>query len=249
MIAILSDIHGNLEALTACLDDVRVQGADTIFCLGDLVGYGPDPCECIVLAMNWNIVLRGNYDDALIDDSRLPNWPEHLQKMMIRLRTRVSKHANAHQIFDFLKQCQPTYSHDSALFVHGSPRDPLDEYIFPEHVYDRDFFDAVFSCFRELCFCGHSHIPGIYHYENDRPNFTSPEQCDYQFGIGRQKLLCNVGSVGQPRDGDPRACYALLKKDMIEFRRVDYDYESTIKKIRDDDDEDDMHANRLPMGR
>jgi diadenosine tetraphosphatase ApaH/serine/threonine PP2A family protein phosphatase len=108
----------------------------------------------------------------------------------------------------------------------------------------------IASLFDSLCFCGHTHIPDIFHRSSsrDRWDYTTPEECDYQYAIAGEKLICNVGSVGQPRDGDSRASYVLFAPDRIYFRRVEYDIDRTIRKMRDAGD-DDFGGQRLREGR
>ena len=162
MIAILSDIHGNLEALQAVLDDVSRMQADTIICLGDVIGYGPDPIPCLELAMTWETVLRGNFDDALLQDRELKDWMPRLQKMIEQVREEVAQHPNGKRITNFLTTCSTIHFDNGTMFVHGSPRDHLHEYIFPEHAYEPQKMADVFQMFDQLCFCGHTHVAGIF---------------------------------------------------------------------------------------
>lgn len=249
MIAILSDIHGNLEALHAVLADAQSMKADTIICLGDLVGYGPNPCECIELAMSWKIVLQGDFEHALVNVDTADQWVPALSRMLKRLRKKVERHPRGERMLTFLKNC-PTYrNQNDALYVHGSPRDHLNEYVFPEHIHMNDQLSEIFDAFDQTCFCGHSHIPGVFTNDTGKWMHHEPDQIDYVFRIGDDKVLCNVGSVGQPRDGDPRACYVLFDENVVVFRRVDYDFETTRRKIQSGDDDDDLHGDRLPLGR
>ena len=248
MIAILSDIHGNLEALDAVLNDARSIGASSIYCLGDLIGYGPNPCECLEAAMDWQVVLRGNFEDAIVQPERFRDWAPPLSQMMLRLHRRIQSHANATRIWDFLSKCVTTHSKNENMYVHASPRDPINEYVFPERIYDHRSLDDIFARFDSICFCGHTHVPGIFHKGDGEWTFLSPSEFGFQFETSSHKLLCNVGSVGQPRDEDPRACYVLFDGKTIKYRRVDYDIQTTIDKIRSGDD-DDMHGERLPVGR
>jgi diadenosine tetraphosphatase ApaH/serine/threonine PP2A family protein phosphatase len=105
---------------------------------------------------------------------------------------------------------------------------------------------AVFSLVERYCLMGHTHVPGVF---TEDLQFLSPEEVDPCYRLDGRKTLMNVGSVGQPRDGDWRACYALLDGDTVRFRRVEYDIEATIRKIRDIDDLDDLLGDRLREGR
>ncbi len=246
--AILSDIHGNLEALRAVLHDVEKMNADAVICLGDLVGYGPDPIDCTEVAMHWQVVLQGNFDHAVANPDGMAAWSGRVSKMMDRIRQRITQHKNGEAMMNFIANLPSAHTHGDALFVHGSPRDHLEEYVFPEDIYDAEKLSGVFANFDKLCFCGHTHVAGVFSKENEEWIFVNPSQCDNTFSVSDQKVLCNVGSVGQPLDGDHRACYVLFDGQTITFRRIEYDYITTARKIRDGDD-DDMHGDRLSYGR
>jgi diadenosine tetraphosphatase ApaH/serine/threonine PP2A family protein phosphatase len=132
------------------------------------------------------------------------------------------------------------------LFVHGSARNPLNEYVFPEDVYNERKMEKIFSLIEHVCFQGHTHVPGIF---TESLNFYTPEELGLQYTLPAEKAMINVGSVGQPRDGDPRACYVVLEDGVVKFRRVDYDFEKTIKKIYDTPDLDNFLGDRLRLGR
>lgn len=125
-------------------------------------------------------------------------------------------------------------------------REPTNEYVFPEDVYNQKKMQALFDRIPLHCFQGHTHIPGIFTVSGD---FLSPEEFDFEYRLGGEKAMVNVGSVGQPRDGDPRACYAILTDDTIVFRRVSYPVEETIAKIYKEPDLDNMLGDRLREGR
>src|SRR5207253_3156404 len=117
--------------------------------------------------------------------------------------------------------------------VHGSPRHPLNEYFFPEDIYNPTKLERNFALIERFCFQGHSHVPGVFIEEapGGPYSFHSPEEIDFVHTLDERKTMVNVGSVGQPRDGDWRACYVLLQGDRVTFRRVEYDVETTIGKI------------------
>lgn len=140
----------------------------------------------------------------------------------------------------------PKHPEDDFLFVHGSACNPLDEYVFPEDIYNGRKMHAVFSLVRRYVFQGHTHLPGIF---TEDLQFWPPDEIDYTYQLDRRKTLVNVGSVGQPRDGDWRACYALLDGNTVHFRRVEYDIGTTIQKIRDRGDLNDWLGDRLGDGR
>jgi diadenosine tetraphosphatase ApaH/serine/threonine PP2A family protein phosphatase len=137
--------------------------------------------------------------------------------------------------WEFLAERPRSFHEDSLLFVHGSARNPLNEYVFPEDIYNQRKMERIFAMVERYCFQGHTHVPGIFTEQPpDGPypyKFQSPEEIDYTYRLDERKTLCNVGSVGQPRDGDWRACYILLDGDTIRYNRVEYDIETTVKKI------------------
>jgi predicted phosphodiesterase len=246
--ALISDIHSNIEALRAVLDDIREQDIREIYCLGDIIGYGPNPCECLDLAMQLDLCILGNHDQASMFDPDGFN-PVALRAIYWTREQLDESRGNSSVVnrrWDFLGELPTRHSEGDLLFVHGSPRDPTNEYVFPEHAYDERKMKNLFGRIQQYCFQGHTHIPGVFTEEGE---FISPEECGYTFPLGKLKLMVNVGSVGQPRDNDPRACYVVLTRDEIVFRRVDYPFEDTIHKIYDVDDLDNMLGDRLRGGR
>ncbi len=246
--ALVSDIHGNLEALEAVLDDIQGQGVSEIYCLGDVIGYGPNPCECLDHVMRMKFCILGNHDQAAMFDPDGFN-PVALRAIYWTRRELDENRGNPaamHRRWDFLGELPAKRQEGPMLFVHGSPRDPTNEYVFPEHACDERRMKNLFRYVDQYCFQGHTHIPGIFTEDGE---FLSPEDCNYRFSLGDRRLMCNVGSVGQPRDSDPRACYVLLHEDAIEFRRVEYPFEDTIAKIYQVPDLENMLGDRLRGGR
>jgi predicted phosphodiesterase len=247
--ALISDIHANLEALRVVLDDIRAQGIREIFCLGDIVGYGPNPCECLdeVIA-KCKVTILGNHDQATLFD------PEGFNPIALRavywtrdqLEQGPGTPSQKNKRWDFLGELARTYTEGDFLFVHGSPREPTNEYVFPEDIYNQRKIDALFGRIQQYCFQGHTHLPGVFTYDY---RFTPPEDCNYQYRLGEQKAMINVGSVGQPRDSDPRACYVVLEDGLVTFRRLEYDVQATRKKIYDVPDLDNALGDRLVAGR
>ena len=248
--ALISDIHANWEALAAVLADVRDQGISTIYCLGDIIGYGPDPCKCLDTVISTaNLTILGNHDQASLFDPRGFN-PVALQSVYWT-RKQLDLGGSKAQInsrWDFLGELPRLHADGEYLFVHGSPRDPTNEYVFPEDVLNSGKMDALFDRIEMYCFQGHTHIPGVFTTARE---FLSPEEIDYHYQFTGEKTMVNVGSVGQPRDGDPRACYVVLDEatNRIEFRRVTYSYGDTADKIYKIDELDDMLGDRLASGR
>ena len=254
MKAILSDIHGNLEALEAVLADAKAFGATEIYCLGDLIGYGPNPIECVQHAMSWKVVIKGNFEQVamFVDDLDAAGWVtmHHAKTSIYKFRRLLKQGNNDAIIGEFLRGLPRTHSEGNALYVHGSARNPLNEYVFPEDTQNQLKLERISSCFDKLSIAGHTHIPGV--FSNSRFGtweFLSPEDCNHEFPVGPGKLIFNVGSVGQPRDSNPKASYALFDGQAITFRRVEYDMDRTIQKIKDDDDYGDFNGERLGLGR
>ena len=246
--ALISDIHGNLEGLKAVLDDVRSLGIEEVYCLGDVVGYGPNPRECVDLVLDCPVSILGNHDQAAIFDPDNFN-PVALQAIYwtrAELEDRRGNSANNSRRWDYLGESVRMRSEGEFLFVHGSPRDPTNEYVFPEDIFNQLKMDSLFARFEKYCFQGHTHIPGIF---TEGHNFIAPEECGYEFKLDGEKAMVNVGSVGQPRDSDRRACYVVLTDEKIAFRRVDYDIEKTVEKIYNIPELDNMLGDRLREGR
>jgi predicted phosphodiesterase len=247
--ALISDIHGNLEALHAVLADISTQNVDEIMCLGDVVGYGPNPNECLDLIQRKAVrTILGNHDQAALFD------PDGFNPVALRAiywtRDQLDTGANSvvNRRWDFLSELPRMHQHDKFLFVHGSPRDATNEYVFPETIYDKNKMESMFLRVPQYCFQGHTHMPGVFTPDLE---FIRPNQCDDVFSLGKEKLMVNVGSVGQPRDEDNRACYVILDHDAkrIYFRRIEYPFEETIRKIYATDDLDNMLGDRLRTGR
>jgi diadenosine tetraphosphatase ApaH/serine/threonine PP2A family protein phosphatase len=245
--ALISDIHSNLEALRSVLADIRAQGIEEVFCLGDIVGYGPNPRECIDLVMPCKVCLLGNHDQGALFDPE--GFNTGAERAIFWTREQLEQYgasANGQQRWDFLGELPRHYEEGPLLFVHGSVRNPLNEYIFPEDIYNRRKMEKIFALIPRWCFQGHTHVPGVF---TEDLRFFSPEEIDSQYRLAEQKAMINVGSVGQPRDGDPRACYVVLEDDLVRFRRVEYPLEETIRKIYEIPELDDFLGDRLRDGR
>jgi diadenosine tetraphosphatase ApaH/serine/threonine PP2A family protein phosphatase len=252
MIAILSDIHGNLEALRAVLVDARQQGAAAIYCLGDVVGYGPNPRECLDLALGFQLTLLGNHDQGAMFDPA--GFGPHAERAIFWARHQLESSPESRETrerrWEFLAERPRTHRENGRLFVHGSARNPLNEYVFPEDAYDQRKMERIFALVERYCFQGHTHVPGIFTEESPQSyQFHGPEEIGHVHRLDHRKMLCNVGSVGQPRDGNPRACYVLLDADTVRFRRVEYDVDATVKKIYAIPDLDKFLGDRLRDGR
>jgi diadenosine tetraphosphatase ApaH/serine/threonine PP2A family protein phosphatase len=246
--ALISDIHSNIEALEAVFADIRSQGITDVYCLGDLVGYGPNPRECIDRVMSCGLCLLGNHDQGALFDPE--GFNSGAERAIFWTRTQLENGpgspAERDRRWDFLGGLPRTRQEGKLLFVHGSARNPLNEYVFPEDIYNRRKLEKVFALIHHCAFQGHTHVPGVF---TDDFQFFSPEELDFEFRLTDQKAMINVGSVGQPRDNDPRACYVVLEDDMIHFRRVAYPFETTIAKIYAIPELDNFLGDRLREGR
>ncbi|MGA2256456.1 MAG: metallophosphoesterase family protein [Thermoguttaceae bacterium] len=245
--ALISDLHSNLEALEAVFDDIRSQGITEVFCLGDLVGYGPNPRECIDMVMQCRVCLLGNHDQGALFDPEGFNSGAERAIFWTRMQLEGGGSAIERQKrWDFLGELPRNYQEDKFLFVHGSARNPLNEYVFPEDIYNRRKLEKIFALIPMYSFQGHTHVPGVF---TEQFQFLSPEEINHEFRLGEEKAMINVGSVGQPRDGNPRACYVVLEDNVVRFRRVEYPFEKTIAKIYEIPDLDNFLGDRLRDGR
>ncbi len=246
--AIISDIHGNLEALQAVLEDIASQGGEQIVCLGDIVGYGPNPCECVDWAMRFAATVLGNHDQgALFDPEGFSSGAERaIFWTRQQLETGSSEPDQNRERWNFLCELPRCLREEPFLFVHGSPRNPLSEYVFPEDARNERKLRKIFSLVPQYCFQGHTHVPGVF---TEDGRFLRPDQLGGVYTLAEQKCLINVGSVGQPRDGNPRACYVLIDEDFVHFRRVDYPVEETAAKIFAIPELDRFLGERLSSGR
>jgi len=247
--AIISDIHGNLEALQAVLDDISHQKIDDgVYCLGDVIGYGPNPRECIDLVMDCKLVLLGNHDQGALFDP--DGYNRAAERAIMWTRDQLEQPTEARQVrekrWEFLADRPRSHKDGISLYVHGSARNPLNEYVFPEDIYNQRKMEKIFTLVEKYCFQGHTHVPGIF---TESLQFLTPDDVNLVYKLDGRKTLCNVGSVGQPRDLDPRACYVLYDGETIKYRRVEYDFEQTIRKIYDIPDLDNFLGDRLREGR
>jgi diadenosine tetraphosphatase ApaH/serine/threonine PP2A family protein phosphatase len=248
MRAILSDIHGNLEALDAVLEDVARHAVQEVYCLGDVIGYGPDPAACLDRMMNCKLALLGNHDQAALFDPVGFNEVAEAAIYWTReqLEAPVPNRAARDRRWEFLASFPRRHKEGRQLFVHASPRNPINEYVFPEDIYNQRKMECLFALVEHVCYHGHTHLPGLILESGE---FLSPEDVGGAHRLDARKALVNVGSVGQPRDGDWRACYVLLDGDEVRFRRVEYNVEATAQKIYAVPELANFLGDRLRLGR
>lgn len=267
--ALISDIHSNLSALETVLADIDRRGVDRILSLGDIVGYGPDPKECVdLVATRCEWSLMGNHDFGVLYEPTNFNASAEAAAYWTRRQLEPPKHANGNadasydrdeavRRWDFLGQLRVRVQFGPFLCVHGSPRRPINEYIFPEDPLNaskklRDIFARMKPS--RVCLVGHTHVPGVF---TDDPDFLpAAEMTDGMYTFSDQDpVIVNPGSVGQPRDLDPRASYAILETgenfepQSVQFLRLDYDIERTVAKIAAIDDLNNWLGERLLEGR
>jgi len=232
-IAIISDIHANLEALVAVFADIDAQGVSEVLCLGDVVGYGIDAEACIDLVQRrCAVCLCGNHDWAVVNSALGFNAMarQAIDYTRERLHPRAFGGRRRARRWAFVKDLPQEHRTNDWLLVHGSPRDPVMEYVFPEDVeIAPQKLEEIFGMFEGACFVGHTHLPGVF---TEDMTFVPPAQLPDGYYLGAGRAVVNVGSVGQPRDGDVRACYVQVADGQVTYRRVAYDIQKTTEKIR-----------------
>jgi len=229
LIAILSDLHSNLEATQKVLEECERLGVKDYYCLGDVIGYGPDPLAVSKLAKaRFASCLMGNHEEALVTGKHRFN--PHAASAIDWTRTQLKSHAP--ELLEWFKQRKAFELRNELLLVHGSIYDPVHDYVDePENPVEAqqmiDTLSRDFSGF-DRCFAGHNHTPflattlGIMVPHDGHRSFRLPK--------GHKAYIC-VGSVGQPRDRDPRSSFATLDGEMLTFHRIKYDFSETQKKI------------------
>jgi predicted phosphodiesterase len=248
--AIVSDLHSNTEALQAVLSRLDREGVERVVCLGDVIGYGPDPEQCIDLVMrNCQLTLCGNHDEALLRGAQDFN---PVARAVIEYNRRLLKPsllsgAVRRARWRFIEELPITHQEGDLLMVHGSPRDPVHEYIMKTDViFIPDKIRDIFDHFEGLCFVGHTHFPGVF---TEDLQFRDPGQLEGAFEWDGEKAIVNVGSVGQPRDGDPRASCVIVEDNLIRFLRTEYDIARVQRKIFEDPEIPDLCGHRLEIGK
>lgn len=255
--AILSDIHGNLTALQSVLEHVKTQAVDRIVCLGDVVGYGPKPQECLDIVAGFDFCVLGNHDSSALFDPEGFNsaaeqaifWTRAQLELPDNEEPAPGEVSPSRKRLDFLCNLPRSVREDDVLFVHGSPRGPTNEYVMPEDVQNTKKMEKLFSLVQRLCFQGHTHVPGVFSHQL---MFTPPAEIDdegYDLSEPDARYMINVGSVGQPRDLDPRSCYVVLDENRVYFHRVEYDIEATVSQIEAEAELDNFLGYRLREGR
>jgi predicted phosphodiesterase len=225
-VAVLSDIHSNLYALEAVLADVDAQAPDQIWCLGDVVGYGPRPNECVAIVRERaDLCLCGNHDLASVGGLDTADFSGDAG-----IAARWTQATLSVGEAEWLRSLQPLAERPGVELFHGSPRDPVWDYVMTEQV----ALISILETTAPLLLVGHSHVALALGWDGDAlTGGLAPAGTEVE--TGGMRWLVNPGSVGQPRDGDPQAAWALidLSAGRAAFRRVPYPIERTQAEIRE----------------
>jgi diadenosine tetraphosphatase ApaH/serine/threonine PP2A family protein phosphatase len=225
-VAIVSDIHGNRHAFEAVLDDIRNTQAREVWCLGDLVGYGADPNDCVSLArQHCAVVLAGNHDLAVTGDIALDDFSRGAA-----LAARWTQEVIGEQQLAFLKSLSPTAERQDVGLYHASPRDPLWEYVLSALLAEL----CLDAQEHRVCLIGHSHVALSFVRRELELATGEPRRAGDALDLGAGEWMLNPGSVGQPRDGDSRAAWLLLDTDgwRAIWHRTAYDIGGAAAAIR-----------------
>jgi predicted phosphodiesterase len=225
-VAVVSDIHGNRHAFEAVLDAIGDTKCEEMWCLGDLVGYGAEPDECVALAQEHAaICLAGNHDLGVRGDLPLEDFSRGAALAAAWTRETISAHTR-----DFLASLEPVALDEEVGLFHASPRDPVWEYVLSP-LQAELCLDAQEH---RVCLIGHSHVALSFAREAGAPATGQTRTHDEELELQSGEWLINPGSVGQPRDGDPRAAWLELDLEQwrASYRRTDYDVEGAAAAIR-----------------
>ena len=230
--AIIADIHANLAAFTAVLEDIEHRGGvEEVWCLGDIVGYGPDPHQCIELLRQCkHVCVAGNHDWGAIGKIDLSDFNPDAATACRWTAQQLSP-----EDIKYLENLPLVIEKDSFTLAHGSPREPIWEYLISTSIAKENF--TFFQS--QYCLVGHSHVPLVFRDENGSCSF-SKLTANIGLMLGQSRLIINPGGVGQPRDGDPQASYALYDSEtkLVRLYRIPYDIGAT---------QDKMMQNGLPV--
>lgn len=233
--ALVSDLHANLEATRAVLADIDRQGVHAVVCLGDIVGYGPDPAEVLELTLERAAVtVAGNHDWAVLHGAygfnRSARQAIEYTRSLLRPRRGRSR-TSLQKAWQYLDHLPIVLEAGPYTFVHGSLRSPLIDYCFGDRHsrWDPSQVEEIMAQVRGVCFAGHTHFPVV--IRDDQVCWYPSDEEPVLELRPDHKYIVNVGAVGQPRDGDPRACYAILSGGQVRYRRVPYDAARTCRKI------------------
>ena len=251
-VAVISDLHSNAEALEAVFEHVRGLGIADLVCLGDVVGYGPEPEFCVDLVRGharW--CLLGNHDEAVFSDASdfNPHARGAIEYTRKRMHPRWYSSSEKKARWRWLQELPLVQREGRFTFVHGSPRDPVREYVLStDGILNPDKLRDIFASFESCAVGGHTHQPGVHDESLRFHGLAGAETLTLPLEEGR-KYFINVGSTGQPRDGDHRACYAVLEPHQVTWHRVEYDFRGTMEKIQRTGVLSEVLARRLAIGK
>jgi len=221
---VIADVHGNLEALTGVLGALSGEGIDAYLSVGDIIGYGADPREClrVIKGLEPQALVAGNHEWGALDILEPSYFNDMAKASLVWTKGVLVK-----EDLEYIGSFSLMYEDSAFTVVHGS-YDAPEEFNYITNAYDAGA--AMKKLSSAVCFVGHTHAPGTF-YESH--GIVTYAQTDYIHFERNKKYVVNVGSVGQPRDGDPRACYAVYdaSEGSVEIKRVEYDIASAQKKI------------------
>jgi predicted phosphodiesterase len=226
-IAILSDVHGNLPAFEAVLGDVEDQSVEETWCLGDLVGYGAQPDDCVQLARDHcDLSLAGNHDLVVTGDIPISDF-----SASAATAARWTMETIAEETMAYLKTLEPKDPEREPALFHASPRDPVWEYVLSTWQAE-ECFDATDA---RVSAVGHSHVALWFSRDDDGTMSGATAEAGLEKDLSGGRWLVNPGGVGQPRDGDSRAAWLLLDTSTwtAEWRRVEYPIEEAARAIEE----------------
>ena len=231
--AIIADIHANLAAFTAVLDDIKQRGGvEEVCCLGDIVGYGPDPHQCIELLCQYNhVCVAGNHDWAAIGKIDTSDFNRDAAAACRWTTQQLSP-----EDVEYLSSLPLVIERDDFTLVHGSPRDPIWEYLLSTSSARENF--AYFRS--QFCLVGHSHTPLIFEYNEAKACSLSKFPADTEIRLAKNRLIINPGAIVQPRDGNPQASYAIYDSASRTIKHYRIPYDISITQAR-------MMEYKLPM--
>ena len=253
MFAVVSDIHSNIEALRVVLADIESLGVTDIICLGDVVGYGPSPLECVDLIMEkTRVTLKGNHDEALVHGAYAFNLRAQraIEWTRDQLKPGFFSGSSVRRRWEYLANLPLRHEEGPNLFIHGSPRDPTNEYILSTEIGfgPNEKYEEIFASFEKFLFVGHTHMPCVITDKYETKTSSELEN-SYTFpDMAEEKVIVNVGSVGQPRDRDNRACYVVVDEDTLSWRRCDYEIGKTVSHMESIPQLDQALSARLKEG-
>lgn len=224
---VFGDIHGNLEALEAVVADAKRHGVDRYVCVGDIVGYGANPAECIDRVQGLTTqVVAGNHDCGVVGRTELEYFNQYARDAVVWTRSRVSPTDKA-----FLRDLPLTLAGEDLYIAHATVHQPDTFGYIDGPISARESFDALAG---PLAFVGHSHVPVAFFYDIETKRLLYTNDAEIELDSS-SKVIVNVGSVGQPRDNDPRASYAIYDsvKRLVTLRRLRYNVEAAKRKIID----------------